>query len=84
MSERKLVLIEWQYSLQPSSGWVWLADVDLGDAVPCKTVGWVVAESKSVIAVAQNIGDGGEQACGIIRIPKRCVIKVTKLKDTPQ
>lgn len=77
----KLVLVEWEDSRQPSSGWVWLDDVDLGEAVPCKTAGWIIAESKSVMAVAQNIGDNGDQACGIIRIPKRCVVKVTKLKE---
>jgi hypothetical protein len=76
----KLVLIEWQDSRQPSPGWQWLDDFELGEVVMCQTVGWVVGRSKEALAVAQNIGDDGEQASGIIRIPRRCILKQTELK----
>lgn len=79
----KLVLIDWEDSRQPTSGWQWLEDFELGEVVRCKSVGWIVGKSKDAVALAQNIGDDFSQASGIIRIPTRCIVKTTTLKPTP-
>lgn len=90
MSARRkcpLVLIEWEDSRQPVPSWRFLADVsEPPDAVTCASVGWLIHDTKRVKVLAPNMGglhDGGDsvQACGLMSIPTRCVVKITKLKE---
>ena len=78
-----LVLIEWEDSRQPSSPWRWLADMKAPDAVLCASVGWLTHDTALVKVLAANMGGVEDsesvQACGIITIPTRCVIKMTLL-----
>lgn len=72
-----LMMIEWEDSQRPSSPWEWLDEYELPTAVRCLSVGFIVRESDSAIALAPNLGDldqPREQASGIICIP-RCAIK---------
>ena len=79
-----LVLIEWEDSSQPIARWQFLSDVDLPGAIRISSVGWLVHDDEKMKALAPNIGganDDSMQASGIIQIPTRCVVKITKLKE---
>ncbi len=86
MAKRKcpLVLIEWEDSRQPSPHWRMLHDMEEPDISRCASVGWLVRDTKEMKALAQNVGDRDYkhgQVGGVMAIPTRCVIKITKLKE---
>jgi hypothetical protein len=77
-----IVLVEWEDSQRPLSPWQWVDDYTLPDAVQCRSVGFLIAKTKSALALAPNLGDiecERAQACGIIRIPVSAVRKITNL-----
>jgi hypothetical protein len=77
-----LVVVEWEDSARPISAWQWVEDYELPEIVKCLSVGYLVAETENAIALAPNLGDieqAKAQACGIIRIPQRAVIKIWKI-----
>lgn len=81
-----LVLIEWEDSRQPAPSWRHLSDMrEEPDAVVCASVGWLLHDTKRVKTLAANMGGFSDpddvQACGVITIPTRCVVKITKLKE---
>ena len=52
------------------------------ETIKCLSVGYLIAETDGAIALAPNLGDIDQQkaqACGIIRIPQRAIIKTWKL-----
>lgn len=79
----KLVLIEWEDSAQPVSGWSWLDGHTWESIIKCRSVGWLIHDGEDVKALAPNMGDmGGEESAqvpGVIRIPARAIIKITEL-----
>ncbi|WHI46569.1 hypothetical protein [Microbulbifer sp. VAAF005] len=78
-----LVRVEWVDSAQPYSQWSHIDDLPPLEIVECWTVGWLVAESKDVLMLAQSLGDvntSSAQASGLMRIPRACVKKVTVIK----
>lgn len=81
-----LVLIEWEDSAQPVAAWRWLRDYAEPDIVRCTSVGWLIHDGEQVKALAPNLGEIGKpeemQASGVIRIPTRCVVRLTKLRET--
>lgn len=77
-----LVIVEWEDSARPVPAWQWLDDYELPETIRCLSVGYLIAQTASAIALAPNLGDLAQsraQACGIIRIPQRAVIKICKL-----
>jgi hypothetical protein len=77
-----LVLVEWEDSARPVSAWQWVDDYQIPETIRCLSVGYLVAETDGAIALAPNLGDLEQvraQACGIIRIPQRAIIKTWKL-----
>jgi hypothetical protein len=81
-----LVLIEWEDSAQPIAGWSFLDSFDALDVVRCQTVGWLIHDGDAVKAIAQNVGnlgdDGSAQVSGVIRIPARCIVSMRGLDVT--
>src|SRR5713226_8889083 len=78
----RLVVVEWEDSQRPLSPWQWVDEYSLPDAVCCLSVGFLIAQTKTALALAPNLGDvdhARAQACGIIRIPARAVRKITEL-----
>jgi hypothetical protein len=78
-----LVLVEWEDSARPDAEWRHLEDIALGEAIQCKSVGFLVSDSKKTKALAPNIAEIGTpdaQASGIIRIPTRCIKRMTRLR----
>lgn len=57
-------------------------DYQMSETVPCVSVGFLIADTKSAIAIAPNLGDVGRdrtQASGIIRIPRSAVRSIRRL-----
>jgi hypothetical protein len=78
----QLVLVEWEDSARPIPAWQWVEDYEIPKTIRCLSVGYLIAETDDAIALAPNLGDIDEpraQACGIIRIPQRAIIKARKL-----
>lgn len=78
----RLVAVEWEDSQRPLPSWQWIEDYALPDAVRCVSVGFLVAENEQALALAPNLGDvneGRPQGCGIIRIPRSAVRRLSDL-----
>lgn len=81
-----LVMIEWHDSAQPLPSWRWIKKLDY-DVVLCQSVGWLVHDGDDVKALAPNVSsieNKDAQASGIMRIPARSVVKVTRLTGLPR
>jgi hypothetical protein len=64
------------------SAWGWLDEYSLPEAVRCVSVGFLIAETDTALALAPNLGDIGQeraQGCGIIRIPQSAVLRIVDL-----
>jgi hypothetical protein len=80
--KHRLVLVEWEDSSQPVSAWQWVDDYQLPEIVKAVSVGFLIAQTKTAIAVAPNLGDTTKENCqasGIIRIPRSAVRRITNL-----
>ncbi len=78
----KIVRVEWEDSCRPVSQWQWIDDYELPEIVRCVSLGFLIADTKTAIAIAPNLGDVEQeriQACGIIRIPRSAIRKITNL-----
>lgn len=78
----KLVLIEWEDSAQPVSVWQWVDAYEIPKTVQCISVGYLIGQNKTALAVAPNLGDLTNeriQASGIIRVPRSSVIRLLEL-----
>lgn len=82
----KLVVVEWEDSAQPVSGWHYLDEAPELEVVCCKSVGWIIADNSKVMMIAPNLGDyksgDGAQGSGFIRIPKNSVTRVIELQES--
>jgi hypothetical protein len=77
-------MIEWEDSAQPAPAWVHLSSLDPPLAVRCQSVGWMIHDGEHVKALAPNmgaIGEGNVQVSGVIRIPARCIVRVSRLQE---
>ena len=80
-----LVMVEWEDSAWPNSGWQWVDDYELPQTILCISVGDVISKSTKAIAFAPNLGDlvqAKAQACNIIRIPQCAITQIRKLTVT--
>jgi len=78
----KLVRVAWEDSARPISQWQWVDDYQMPETVACVSVGYLIAETKKAVALAPNLGDiehDRQQASGIIRIPRRSIMKMEVL-----
>jgi hypothetical protein len=76
------LLVEWLDSRQPGPAWRFLSDLAPAGAVRCLSIGWVVAETRETLMLAANLGDVGSgepQACGVIEIPRRAILRTRAL-----
>lgn len=83
--DKPLVLIEWEDSAQPVPGWSWLSETTWESVIKCRSVGWLIYDGQDVKALAPNLGnmDDGDslQISGVIRIPARCITRLTRLPN---
>jgi hypothetical protein len=84
MEHPPLVLIEWEDSRQPLSGWLRVTDYSPNDACVCLSVGFLLHDGTDTKALAPNVADLGDeqdmQASGIIHIPTRCIRRIAPLE----
>jgi hypothetical protein len=76
-------LIRWLDSVQPSSSWVRMDDIESLGVCECVSVGFVVAEDESAIMLAQSmadLADDNPQCGGRMQIPKCCITGRRKLR----
>lgn len=76
-----LVLVEWEDSARPIADWQWADDYVLPEIVRCVSVGYLIADTKTAVALAPNLGDVGHprvQMSGIIRIPRSAVVRISE------
>ncbi len=87
-SDCPLVLIRWEDSRQPLSGWQHLSDLKLPNVCECATVGWLLKDEPDRKVVAQSMGgitsEHDIQAMGIVVIPTRCVLSIEHLEETSE
>jgi hypothetical protein len=80
-SKNTLQLIEWNDSHSPNtSGWLSVDEVDTRP-LKLKSVGYVIAECKRSVTLAAHVSASKncDQVCGVMSIPKSCIIKRKKL-----
>lgn len=77
-------MIEWEDSAQPIPTWSYLASFEPSGTIRCASVGWLIRDD-DIKALAPNMGaiddENSVQISGVIQIPARCVIKITKLEE---
>lgn len=53
----------------------------------CASVGWLIRDDDQVKALAPNLGaindKNSVQVSGVIQIPTRCVVNLTRLREPP-
>ncbi len=80
-----LVMIEWEDSAQPIPAWSHLASFEAPGTIHCASVGWLIRDDDQMKALAPNMGalndENNVQVSGVIQIPARCVLQVTRLKE---
>jgi hypothetical protein len=80
-----LVMIEWEDSAQPIPSWSFLASFEASGTIRCASVGWLIRDDDQVKALAPNMGalndESSVQVSGVIQIPTRCVVALTRLRE---
>ena len=79
-----LVCVEWEDSMQPIARWQWIEDFTETSHSLCVSVGWLIHDGKQTKVLAQNIAgltEDSRQVSGVIRIPARCIVNITTLKN---
>ena len=78
-----MVIVEWEDSAQAAPQWQWFPDVSGPPIIICRSVGFLIRDTKTekVLAISVAIANNGdvEQASGIISIPTRCVVRITRI-----
>jgi hypothetical protein len=82
-----LAMVEWEDSAQPLPAWSFLASFEAPGTIRCVSVGWVIRHDNQMLALAPNMGaiddENSVQISGVIQIPTRCVLKLTRLREPP-
>lgn len=80
-------MIEWEDSAQPIPSWSYLSSFEHPGTTLCASVGWLIRDDDQVKALAPNLGaindKNSVQASGVIQIPTRCVVNLTRLREPP-
>jgi hypothetical protein len=78
-----LVMIEWEDSAQPIASWAYLASFEPSGTIRCASVGWLIVDGPDMKALAPNMGgdENSAQVSGVIQIPTRCVVKISRLRE---
>jgi len=73
----QLVLIEWEDSHHRPG---WTTEAASGKPLVCRSVGWLIADTKTAKVLSANITEEDEpQRCGDMTIPQRCILRVKRI-----
>lgn len=87
MSNRRLVLIEWEDSYGCTSSWEVLDEQNEVKKVVAKSVGWVFKETEYAIVVVPHIAQisgATDQGCGDMTIHKSAIVRQVELAGTEE
>jgi hypothetical protein len=79
-SIRPIVLIEWEDSAQAAPQWQWMSEVSPPRLAKCRSIGFLIRDTKTEKALAISEANDFEQVSGVITIPSRCVKRMRKLE----
>ena len=74
----KIVLIEWMDSHGVVTHWEKIDDLEPLKPVQCRTVGYLIKNSKKYKTVAQSVG--GNQVLGRMTIPAKSITNIVEIK----
>lgn len=76
-------LIVWEDSALSYDGWVKMDELQEPAVMRVKSLGFVLRETDDLVELAPNVGgeEGVDQACQIIVIPKRCIVRRAELAE---
>jgi hypothetical protein len=76
-------MIEWEDSAQPIASWAYLSSFEPTGTIRCASVGWLIHDDKHIKVLAPNMGgnENSAQVSGMIQIPTRCVVRLTRLRE---
>jgi hypothetical protein len=74
-----LVLVEWLDSHHRPG---WTTDDPASDPLVCKSVGWLIRQTKEALVLSANVTEEEQQQrCGDMTIPQRCVRRIKQLRS---
>lgn len=76
---KPIVLIEWEDSAQAVPQWQWLEGATSPPLARCRSVGFLIRDTKNEKVLAISEANNFEQVSGIITVPSRCVTKLRRL-----
>lgn len=88
--DMKLLLVEWLDACSDSAGWNSMERLSNEiDALHCRSVGWLVRETKKEILLVPHIAGERNQGirpsgAGDITIPKKTITKITVIRKSPK
>lgn len=75
MKKHELVKVKWMDSAQADAPWI--GDEMTVTPAPCKSVGWLIHQSKHHVTLASNMTSGHRG--GVFAIPRGCIKKIKVL-----
>ncbi|MBK2125820.1 hypothetical protein [Fangia hongkongensis] len=75
------VLIKWVDSRQPIPSWQYIDEIENQSSVACETIGFLLRKDETNLVIAQNIGDSGNQASGVMVIPIKSVEEIIAISS---
>lgn len=73
LDSMKSVYLEWEDS-ESLSSWKYVDELPI-DVHICRSLGWIIKETKDVLVIASSVSSGGDQCTGAIGIPKRAITR---------
>ena len=83
MTKFPLVVVRWLDSRRPATAWLRLSDFEPEGVCDCLSVGYIIYENETQLAIAPNIADADSedpQISGTIEIPVCAVVERQILK----
>ena len=77
--EYKQVRVTWVDSITGDCAWQLTDDFEDFPPVTAVTLGFIVAEDKQHITIAQSLASPPQQVCNTISIPKGSIIKIEQI-----
>jgi hypothetical protein len=73
----KLVQVDWLDAVTDDAGWKKISDVQTQRPPLCKSVGWILKETKGHVTIAATIH--GDDCDGDVTIPRGMIRKIIEL-----
>jgi len=81
--KHKLVYVEWADATQPTPQWEFFSEVEAGDPMPCKSVGWVHTYNKEMLLLYPSVAGMETEypaGMGATSIPSSAVRSIAEIE----